>query len=263
MLLRPYAFSVAEEADQSVDGFNLVQYEEGGEKKWQLNGKSAEVEGEKVKINEISALAFGEGTTLKLKANKGSFNRENGLVHLNENVIIKTTDRTTIETDSLNWDANTRNVSTDEPVNMKRAEFEVKGNGAEIDLENKKAELKNDITANIASPETGILGAGEGPKNRTTEITCEGPLELNYKKNRAAFLNNVEIKDKEGNIFADRVDVYFNPSTRRIKCVVARGNVRIVNGENITYSEKAIYLVDEGRVVLPNRPKLVINTESQ
>lgn len=263
MLLYPCVSSIAQEADQSVDGFNLVQYEEGGEKKWELNGKSAKVEGEKVKIDEISALAFGEETTLKLKAKKGSFDRENGLVHLDENVVIKTTDRTTITTDSLNWDAKTKNVFTDESVNMKRAEFEVKGSGAEIDLENKKAELKNDITANIASPETGILGTGKTSKDRTTEITCEGPLELNYKKNRAAFLNNVEIKDKEGNIFADRIDVYFNPSTRRIKCVVARGNVRIINGENITYSERAIYLVDEGRVVLPKRPKLVIKTGSQ
>ena len=44
--------------------------------------------------------------------------------------------------------------------------------------------------------------------------------------------------------------------------MVARGNVRIVNGENVTYSEKAIYLVDQGRVVLPKRPKLVMQKES-
>ncbi|MBU4457629.1 MAG: hypothetical protein KJ902_02690, partial [Candidatus Omnitrophica bacterium] len=78
---------------------------------------------------------------------------------------------------------------------------------------------------------------------------------------RATFQNNVEVKDVEGNIFADRIDVYFNPGSKRVKCVVARGNVRIINGENVTYSEKAIYLVDEGRVILPKRPRLVIQNE--
>ena len=66
------------------------------------------------------------------------------------------------------------------------------------------------------------------------------------------------MEDSKGNIIADRIDVYFSPETRRVKCVVARGNVKIMNGKNITYSEKAIYLVDQGRVILPNRPKLVI-----
>jgi lipopolysaccharide assembly outer membrane protein LptD (OstA) len=153
----------------------------------------------------------------------------------------------------LDWDAGTKNVYTDADVSIKKAAFEVNGKGAVCDLENNTAELKQDITANIAPPETGML--------RTTIITCDGPLELNYNKNRAIFRNNVRVEDSEGNIYADRIDVYFNPTTRRIKCVVAKGNVEIVNGENVSYSEKAIYLVDEGRVVLPNKPRLVIQSE--
>jgi len=245
----------AEEADQSVDGFSLVQYKDGGEKKWELNGKSAEVEEKEVKIDEISALAFGDESTLKLKAQEGVFDRDTSVLHLKNNVVVKSTDGTTITTNSLDWDAETRNVSSKEHVNIKKSDFEVNGKGAEMDLENKTAEVKKDVTANITSVTPSYS------ETRTT-ITCDGPLELNYKKNRAIFHKNVKVKDAEGDIFADRIDVYFNPTTRRIKCVVARGNVRIVNGENVTYSEKAIYLVEEGRVVLPKRPKLVIQSEN-
>ena len=39
------------EAEQKVDGFSLVQYKEAGEKKWEMNGKSAEVEKDKIKID--------------------------------------------------------------------------------------------------------------------------------------------------------------------------------------------------------------------
>ena len=255
------SFSFAKEQEQTVDGFSLVQYEDGGAKKWELNGKSAEIEGGKVKIDKVSALAFGEEATLKLKAQKGSFDREKSAVHLENDVVVKTTDGTMLTTDSLDWDAETRNVSTEEDVTIKKADFQVTGSGAEVDLEQKRAKVKKDVTANITSMAPDYLQATDG-KQKTT-ITCDGPLEMNYKKNKTTFLNNVEVKDKEGNIFADRIDLYFNPTTRRIRCVVARGNVRIVNGENITYSEKAIYLVDEGRVILPKRPKLVIQNESK
>lgn len=255
----PFAFADDQAIQQTVGGFNLVQYDDGGGKKWTLNGKSAEVEDKKIKIDEISALTFGEGEIFKLKAKTGSFDRENGIVHLEDNVVMRTTDGITLKTDSLNWVVETKNAFTDRYVNIKKGDLDVSGIGAEFDFKAKTAELKKDIVANITSLGTSYLTASN--KEQVTTITCDGPLELNYKKNRATFFNKVKVKDKEGDIFADRIDVYFSPSTRRIKCVVARGNVRIVNGENVTYSEKAIYLVDEGRVILPKRPKLVIQTE--
>ena len=248
------------EAKQEIDDFSLIQYEDGGEKKWELNGKSAEVEDNNVKIEDISAVSFGEETSFKLKAREGDFDREENLVHLEDNVVVKTTDGTALTTDSLDWHTETKNVFTDEHVTIKKADFQVNGKGIEADLEAKTAELKKDITADIKAALPSYLATSD--KRQGTTIKCDGPLELNYKKNKATFLNNVEVEDSEGNILADRIDVYFSKDTSRIRCVVARGNVRIVNGENVTYSEKAIYLVDQGRVVLPNRPKLVIQSEA-
>ena len=37
------SFSFAEEKDQTVAGFSLVQYEDGGAKKWELKGKKAQM----------------------------------------------------------------------------------------------------------------------------------------------------------------------------------------------------------------------------
>ena len=262
------SFSFAEEkkepAQQEVKDFSFVQYKEGGDQKWKLNGQSAEVVENKVNIDHLSALSFGQGTTLKLKANQGSFDKGDNLVHLKDNVVAATTDGTKLTTDSLLWDAETKNVSTDSAVNIKRPDMQISGTGAVCDLEGKTAELKQNINARLTSGENALLGAMPGNSGRQaqqTTITCDGPLELNYKQNRAFFHGNVKVEDSRGNIIADRIDVYFNPQTRRVKCVVARGNVKIINGENITYSEKAIYLVDQGRVILPNRPKLIIQND--
>jgi len=258
-LFLPSACFAQEEPEQEVGGFSLVQYKDSGEKNWEMKGKSAELEDNDVNIDEISALSFEQDQVLKLKAKEGRFNRKENTVHLSGNVVLKATDGTTLKTDSLDWNTETRNASTDEAVNIKKADFEVTGKGAEFDPENKIVEVKKDVTAKFDAVVPRYLAASD--KKQATIITCDGPLELNYNTNRATFKDNVEVKDVEGNIFADRIDVYFNPGSKRIKCVVARGNVRIINGENVTYSEKAIYLVDEGRVILPKRPRLVIQNE--
>lgn len=247
-------------ADQEINGFSLVQYSDSGDKKWELNGRSAELEENSVKIDDVSILASGDETFLKLKAREGNFDRDESLARLKKDVVLKTTDGITIKTDALNWDAEAKNVFTEEPVNIKRADFEVNGRGATCDLENKTAEVKKDVTANINAAMPAYMAAVSGDRQKTV-ITCDGPLEINYSKNKASFLNNVKVEDSQGNILADRIDVYFDAGSRRVKCVVARGGVEIINGGNVTYSEKAIYLVDEGRVILPKRPKLVIQSE--
>ncbi len=249
-------------SDHQVNGFSLSQYEEDGRKKWELNGRSAGLEEDRVKINEISALAFGDITSLKLKAKEGSLDTQGQVVHLADNVVIKSTDGTTVTTDSLDWDAETKNVFTEEAVNIRRSDFEVNGKGAKVDLEAKTAELKRDVVANIKSLDAGqdFLQTTDH-RLQTTIITCDGPLDINYNKDRATFRNNVRVEDAHGDIFADRIDVYFNHNTEGVRCVVARGNVRIVKDGNITYSEKAIYLVEQGRVILPERPKLVIQND--
>lgn len=249
-----------EAVQQEVKDFSFVQYKEGGDQKWKMNGRSAEVMDNKVNIEYLSALSFGQGTILKLRAREGIFDKGENIVHLNDNVVMASSDGTKLTTDHLVWDAETKNVSTEASVNIKRPDMEITGTGGNFDMEGKTAELKQDISAKLVSGEPEVVGPLVG--NNQTTITCDGPLELNYKQNRAFFHGNVKVEDSKGHILADRIDVYFNADSRRVKLVVAAGNVRIVNGENITYSEKAIYLVEQARVILPNRPKLVIKNDS-
>jgi len=256
ILLNLSSFSFAQKAlqpNQEVGDFSLTQYEDGGEKKWELNGASAEVLEYTIKCGEISAIAFSENKAFKLKAKTGDFDRKNNMVHLEDGVVLKSTDGATLKTDSLDWDAEDKNVSTDSYVKINKADFQADGKGAFCNLENKTARLNKDVIANIESAGTDVL--------RETIVTCDGPLVIDYRKNKASFNNNVRVENIQGNILADSIDLYFKPATRRVKCVVAKGNVRILKGESVTYSKKAIYLVDENRVILPKRPKLVIKNE--
>ena len=58
-----------------------MQYKEGGDQKWKMSGRSAEVSDNMVNVEYLSALSFGQGTMLKLRANKGVFDKGENLVH--------------------------------------------------------------------------------------------------------------------------------------------------------------------------------------
>jgi len=105
-------------------------------------------------------------------------------------------------------------------------------------------------------------GAGQDKKKKSkTVITCDGEVQFDYEKNQAYFLKNVHVVSEDGIIDADKITVYLEPDSRRLTKIVAEGNVKITQGENVTYSEKASYVESEKKVTLSGKPKLVISGE--
>jgi lipopolysaccharide export system protein LptA len=106
-------------------------------------------------------------------------------------------------------------------------------------------------------------------------------LEIDYQKNLAIFKNNVQVDNEGTTINADIMDVYFSRSTNeakekeekeegaqkgappslagsKIEKVIARGNVKITKGQNVSYSDEATYVAIDKKVILTGRPKLMI-----
>ncbi len=241
--------SIKEEASQEIKDFNLVQYTADGKKKWELNGEKAYLYGGLIEIGGPEAVLYGEKSRFNLTAEKGFFNRPQNDVRLKDNVVVTSSDGMKLKTGYLYWQGETQNITTDAPVFMTKDNLEATGQGASCNLEAKQVRFNEDVSTSVE----------EG----STIITCEGPLELDYGKSRATFHKDVEVKDSQGNLLADRMDVFFDPKTKKIKRVIASGNVRIIHGENITYSRIAIYLVDKKKVILPKRPKLVIAPQKE
>lgn len=100
-------------------------------------------------------------------------------------------------------------------------------------------------------------------KSASTTITCDGEVQFDYEKNQAFFTNNVKVKSSDGNIDADKITVNLDSETRKVRDIVAEGNVKITRGENTTYSDKATYVESEKKVLLTGRPKLIIYQEGE
>lgn len=273
------AEKVEEPSDQQIMDFSLASFGEKGKKAWDLTGKSADIFSDVVKLKDVIGNLYGKDEDIKLTADKGDFDKAEGKVHLEENVIITTSTGAKLTSDSLDWDRKKQLVTTNDMVNIERGNMVTTASGLHGEPNLKKINLQKDVTVNI-NPDTEQKGKGPGVKNKIV-ITCDGPLQIDYDKNIATFNNNVKVDTQDALIDSDIMDVYFggtgnknSPASKKeskamdsvmgsgagskIDKIVARGNVKITRGENISYSDEATYSAMEKKIILSGKPKLII-----
>lgn len=242
-------FCVTETQEGRFLNFELVSYHENGKKNWEIQGKSANIFANIVKLDNIVANAYGEERNFTLKADKGEVDKETNDVELEKNVSAVTSDGATMSTDKLKWLAKQDRVVTQENIKIENGNMTTYAKGAEASKGFGSIELKKDVTVNV--------------KNPAMVLTCTGPVSVDYAQNMAVFLNNVKVKDDQGELVAERMEVFFSKKNNDIIKVIAIGNVIIVRGENISYSERATYLAKENKVILEGNPKLEVFTDKE
>jgi LPS export ABC transporter protein LptC len=262
----------AVESDQQISEFSLAGYGDKGQKTWAVAGKTADIFDDVVKLNSVVGNLYGK-EEIKLTADQGDFNKTDGKVHLEKNVVITTATGSKLTSDSLDWDRKNKLVSTDDQVNIWRENMVTVAKGARGEPGLKRVTLEKEVQVNI-NPAPEQKG---GIKEKIT-ITCDGPLEIDYGNNIATFKNNVRVVTAGSTIDSDIMDVYFISSKKeegaakdesgitgstqamanKIEKIVARGNVKIVRGENTSFSEEAIYTGADKKIVLSGKPKLII-----
>jgi hypothetical protein len=159
-----------------------------------------------------------------------------------------TDDGVKLTTDKLNWNAQKEEVWTEDFVTVDRENVKASGTGITGHPSLEKVKFEQDVTIDIAP---------------STVVTCDGALEIDYKQSIAYLNDNVVVIDERGQLKADKAQVYFDKEKKEIKKVIAEGNVSIKRGENITYSDKAIYYAEDARVVLKGKPKFIIYSSIQ
>ena len=239
----------AQNIAQKILSFNLEGYKDNGEKKWELSGACADILSNVIKLDCVTAKAYGDEACLTLTAKTGIYDKNTKDIHLENHVVGRSSDGARILTESLDWNQKAGRVTTDALVRIEKDNLFSVGKGAVGTPSLKEVELKKDVLVEIR----------ETPP---TIITCEGPLVVDYKRNISILNNKVKIADPRVEIYSDIMKVLFNPKTRKITRVVAIGNVKIQREGNVTYSDRAIYTVKDGRVRLVGKPKIIVFPKS-
>ncbi len=260
-----------EEPQQQIQDFSIAGFGEKGKKSWDISGESADMSQDAIYLNNIVGNFYGEKDNVRLTADKGNFDKTEGKLHLEQNVVITTSSGAKLTTDSLDWDKKSKVVATLDKVNIERENMITTAQGATGEPNLNKISLEKDVQVEI-KPQEKEGKPGEGVKNKII-ITCDGPLQIDYQKNIGTFNNNVKVETQDVVIYSDTMEVYFikagqsdkvEPSEKTtmmgasIDKIIARGNVKIARGDNISYSEEATYSAQDKKITLSGSPKLII-----
>ncbi|MCU0650623.1 MAG: LPS export ABC transporter periplasmic protein LptC [Candidatus Omnitrophica bacterium] len=255
--------------DGQMSDFSLSGFGDKGKKSWDISGRSADIASDVISLNDIVSNFYGEQETVKLKADSGQFNRREGSVHLQDNVIVTSSSGARMKTDMLDWDRRQQVVATSCPVVIEKDNVVISGRGAKGFPDLSKMNLEKDVQVDI---DQSPIKDSKNQSMAKIVITCDGSLQVDYQKNIATFNDNVRAVTADGVIKARHIEVYFDQHSprsggvddissitgSRINRILARGDVEITRGQNVSYSDEALYSAQEKKITLLGRPKLVI-----
>ena len=248
----------SQEVSQQVDKFVLEGFNESGERSWEVTGDTADIFGNTIKISNVDANAFGEEQDVNITARQGEVDKKSGDVRLSEDVVVTSEDGSQLKTNSLHWEKESNIVSTADSAVITDKAIKATGVGLQANPEGKTARLERDVKVEV---ETEDQNADK--EQQQVVITCDGPMELDQINNTATFKQNVIAVRGDQILKADKVEVHFDPETKRIATIVCTDNVSVQRDENISYAEKAIYSAADQKVIFVGRPKLIMTTDEE
>lgn len=228
-----------------ISTFTLVGHTETGRRKWEIQGETADLLTEQVKLSPVRATNFGL-VEIHLSAQKGQYDKLSRNVHLEGDVVVTTSDGAEMTTNHLDWSQDSETGTTADPVRVRQPGMTITGTGGIGRPKVKYVHLERDVTVVLLDP-----------KGKTV-ITCDGPLEVDYGRNKARFWKNVLVQDSQGQIRADRMDAALDPATHQMVKATFWGHVQIHHDGEIATANRAEYWQPLQKMQLMGHPKLIM-----
>ncbi len=249
-----FAFmSIQAYSQQKINDFYLSNIKDDGTQDWEVKGKTATIRDNFVDINDMEANYYTEEDTILITSDEATLNKENMDVSLKSNVHIENEEGATLETDSLRWQREQNRIETDDWIKTTRDLMQIESTGLTADTELKTAAFKKDVRVTLPDKEN---------KGVTTAV-CSGPLEIEYNKGKAIFNQDVVVANQEGKLYSDKATLFFDIESKEIVKIISEGNVKIIQGSNVTFSQKATYLSKEQKILLEGRPRVIYYSDSE
>ncbi|MCA9402069.1 MAG: LPS export ABC transporter periplasmic protein LptC [Candidatus Omnitrophica bacterium] len=243
---------------KQFQGFNLQGYSDEGDKAWDVNGETADILGSEIKIKNVIANTYGE-EEMNVTADTGTINQDSGDMVLEKDVVITSKRGVQLMTDSLNWSRENDLVKTDDEVMITDTGMTVTGKGMEAKPGLKTARINEEVHVMVdTEPERE-----HKETNTVVTITCDGPMFIDQANGKATFEDNVVAYQEGRTLKADRMEVYFNVEVNEIEKLICIGNVEMLQGDNKSFAQKAVYNAKDQTVQLSGRPKLIMVTEGE
>ncbi len=117
-------------------------------------------------------------------------------------------------------------------------------------LASAQAQSKKEGTKTDKKMSEAAMGFGFSTNSRAPiEITSD-TVEGDQKQNMVTFKGNVVAKQEDITLYANSLVVYYNPDTKKLKEIMAVGNVKITQLDRRASGNKALFQQDANKVTL-------------
>lgn len=250
---------------EEVKGFTMTLVDEDGRKKAVIGGSIANIlPGGLIEILDVVARVYNPNnktTDAIIHSSKGVYNRMRNIIDTNQFVRINRRDMVITGT-GLHWEPDRaeiklhRNVRVEYITRRKVEDNKVSSSSPNHTISAEEGGEKNLLHSDSADKLSNTNNPGE--EDVATIITAEGSGKLDYGDGGVAvFRKNVEMNDKNANLKARLMKMFFNDQTQALTKVQAYGNVKIKQPKRQSSCRKAVYFVDEDKIVLSGNPRIV------
>lgn len=140
-------------ADLKLDRITYTETRE-GKKEWELEAASAVYFKDKgtVDLNKVKATFFGKNLeTYVLMGGKARLNTQTKAIEVFDGVKIDSSDGYQVRTKTLKYQADTRELSTPDRVEMSGPQLRVEGVGLILDLERQRLRVLDQVTTTLSN----------------------------------------------------------------------------------------------------------------
>lgn len=146
--------------DLALDHLDYTQTEN-GIKRWTLKSERAEYlrDSQLVNLTGVDLLFFDAGSAgnVTLRADCGQLQEQTRQIDVRGDVVVTTASDDILETQSLHYDDQQRQLSTDQPFHYRSPQMTLEGIGLLLDLEKNTMFVEKDVTMRLF-PKTGRTG---------------------------------------------------------------------------------------------------------
>ena len=241
---------------------------EGGKTLWEIVAKEAKFYQDKgvTDFKNIQVtFYYKDNYELHLLGEEGDLNNETKDINLRKNVTITMSNDYVLKTDSLNYNAVTKKISTDAPITITGPDINFAGEGLSFDLGKDELFINSDIVTDFTGKK------GSKPQGDTSETagfddvtSLEGTLHVtsgglygNQKLNYIQYTNGVIASHREATLRAGTVTIYFKKNMKDITRIEARGNVRLVRSDITATCGLLTFDYEKKLLTLENNPVIV------
>ncbi|MBI5966763.1 MAG: LPS export ABC transporter periplasmic protein LptC [Deltaproteobacteria bacterium] len=142
----------ATSADLQLDRLRYTETRE-GKKEWELEAATAQYfkEENSVILDKVKATFFGKnGETYILRGEKGKFNTRTKAIEVFDGIELDSSDGYHLRTKRLRYQAEKRELSTSDPVEMNGPQIRVEGIGLIVELDHQRLKVLRQVTTTLS-----------------------------------------------------------------------------------------------------------------